>query len=238
MQRCLEKQPEQRFANVADLAAALAPFGTHSAQESTSRVARVMRKAGLSLPEVRASGPVPSPFHDSGPIAPTQAIPLTSPKGPAEGISSPAMGQATSHAWGQAGLPAPNRTKVRIAFAASALAFVALCAVFIVVVRDRGPKPEASTSATADESHPATPPATAAALPTADQPAAAPSEAPSVEPGYPVPPPPSASATTGPARPFRGVKPGAPATSRPTSATAAPQPPKPPAKDGEFGGRK
>jgi serine/threonine protein kinase len=46
--RCLEKSRDRRFANVADLAAALAPFGAPSAQRSAERISRVLGAAGIS----------------------------------------------------------------------------------------------------------------------------------------------------------------------------------------------
>jgi serine/threonine protein kinase len=45
--RCLEKSRDRRFANVADLAAALAPFGAPSAQRSAERISRVLVAAGI-----------------------------------------------------------------------------------------------------------------------------------------------------------------------------------------------
>jgi serine/threonine protein kinase len=40
--RCLEREPERRFANVAELAAALVEFGSASARSSAERIARVL----------------------------------------------------------------------------------------------------------------------------------------------------------------------------------------------------
>jgi len=45
--RCLEKNREQRFNNVAELASALAPFGAHAAQRSAERISRVLGAAGF-----------------------------------------------------------------------------------------------------------------------------------------------------------------------------------------------
>ncbi len=59
--RCLAKQPEARFADVAELAAALAPFGGDLAAESAKRAAKVLRR--------KRAAPV-EPTVDSG-IAPT-----------------------------------------------------------------------------------------------------------------------------------------------------------------------
>jgi serine/threonine-protein kinase len=46
--RCLEKKREARFGNVAELASALAPFGTPNAARSAERVSRVLNAAGIS----------------------------------------------------------------------------------------------------------------------------------------------------------------------------------------------
>ena len=48
MLRCLEKDRNRRFGNVADLATALAPFGSRAASRSAERVSRVLSAAGIS----------------------------------------------------------------------------------------------------------------------------------------------------------------------------------------------
>src|SRR4051812_3292751 len=45
--RCLEKNREHRFSNVAELAQALAPFGLPAAQRSAERISRVLSAAGF-----------------------------------------------------------------------------------------------------------------------------------------------------------------------------------------------
>ena len=45
--RCLEKNRDQRFNNVAELAHALAPFGRYAAQRSAERISRVLGAAGF-----------------------------------------------------------------------------------------------------------------------------------------------------------------------------------------------
>jgi serine/threonine-protein kinase len=45
--RCLEKNRDRRFNNVAELAYALAPFGEHAAQRSAERISRVLGAAGF-----------------------------------------------------------------------------------------------------------------------------------------------------------------------------------------------
>jgi serine/threonine protein kinase len=46
--RCLEKDRNRRFANVAELASALVPFGSRAAARSAERVSRVLSAAGMS----------------------------------------------------------------------------------------------------------------------------------------------------------------------------------------------
>ncbi len=63
--RCLEKNREQRFANVAELAAALAPFGAASAQRSADRISRVLGAAGIQSAPGSAVAALSSPVGTS-----------------------------------------------------------------------------------------------------------------------------------------------------------------------------
>jgi serine/threonine-protein kinase len=57
VQRCLAKDPGQRFANVAELAAALVPYGNQGAMERANRIARVLQ-VQISAPAMPAyAGP-------------------------------------------------------------------------------------------------------------------------------------------------------------------------------------
>jgi serine/threonine protein kinase len=68
--RCLEKDPANRFPNVAELARAFAGFGTASAQASAERIARIIERVGdansgagttwRSSPRARAAGALDS----------------------------------------------------------------------------------------------------------------------------------------------------------------------------------
>jgi serine/threonine-protein kinase len=72
--RCLEKEPAARFANLAELARAIVPFGTSAARESCARIERVLeggdaRTSELSLPPMSTEEPArisdwPSDAHD------------------------------------------------------------------------------------------------------------------------------------------------------------------------------
>jgi eukaryotic-like serine/threonine-protein kinase len=57
--RCLEKDREQRYANVAELAAAIARFGSPSARASLDRISGIMQASGLS----RSSPTFPTMFE-------------------------------------------------------------------------------------------------------------------------------------------------------------------------------
>src|SRR3954471_8518333 len=52
--RCLEKKRENRYANVAEFALALAPFGEPAAQRSAERISRVLSAAGIPSSSVRS----------------------------------------------------------------------------------------------------------------------------------------------------------------------------------------
>jgi eukaryotic-like serine/threonine-protein kinase len=47
--KCLQKSPDQRFRNVAELAQELAPFGPPGSQERAARIKDVLRVAGMSI---------------------------------------------------------------------------------------------------------------------------------------------------------------------------------------------
>ena len=55
--KCLEKKPDSRFANVAELAFAIAPYGPPQAQASADRVARTLEAAGLASTGPRLQRP-------------------------------------------------------------------------------------------------------------------------------------------------------------------------------------
>lgn len=66
--RCMEKNPDARYRDVADLAAAIAPFGSDSAPASAVRIARVLRRSGASaavsnnaMPATIIATPTPAP---------------------------------------------------------------------------------------------------------------------------------------------------------------------------------
>ncbi|MGO9707956.1 MAG: serine/threonine-protein kinase [Polyangiaceae bacterium] len=80
VQRCLAKDPDQRFNNLAELATALAPFGTASARGSAERIVRLVQARGGG-----AVNPSAAAGRASLPSAPSTSSP---------GTSSPSLAQA------------------------------------------------------------------------------------------------------------------------------------------------
>ncbi len=74
--RCLEKDPSDRFADIAHFATALAPFGPPSSQASVDRISHLLGRAGKTT--------VPSPETPAG-ASPTETKP---------GIGSPVVARA------------------------------------------------------------------------------------------------------------------------------------------------
>lgn len=118
VQRCLAKDPDGRFENVAALLVALAPFGGEQARSSRDRAVRVLQSTGWSpaaaegphdvtggtivmeafpeAPVAPAAAPGPSPIHDASAHAATH-----------EANASPAADAPLAAATADTALPAP-----------------------------------------------------------------------------------------------------------------------------------
>jgi eukaryotic-like serine/threonine-protein kinase len=68
--RCLEKERERRFANVAELAFALAPFAPKRARSSVDRISRVISSSGLAVSAISLP-----PSSDTAPSSSTTNAP-------------------------------------------------------------------------------------------------------------------------------------------------------------------
>jgi len=92
--RCLEKHPQQRYQNAAELAAALAPFGPPSAYEAAAAIARVLGPAvRVALPTVRDQRATP-------PVGVAGAVPTTLTAGSAQVAAGPRGSRRTIAALG------------------------------------------------------------------------------------------------------------------------------------------
>lgn len=222
--RCLEKDPQNRFADAGALAAALAPYGPPESRAVAERIARVVRSSGASLPDIRTDA--------SGPNA---ALTTSAASGIAQ----------TNASFGTVSSTVPKRALPTMPLAIAGGAALVL-AVLVGVLATRG-KHDDATAASATG---APPPAVASVLPSAT--AMAPPAAPPPVPGPP-PTSDSATAAAAPSPPPAAPPPPAPARNgsgghpRPATSTAAapPAPPAPapapapakPASTNGFGGR-
>ena len=150
--RCLEKNPDKRFQNVADLAWAIAPFGGEHAQASAARAARTLQAAGVAT-----------------------AGPQTTRPGAVMGETNAALAGSSATAPGSA---SGGRGKI---LAGGAIVAVAAAAAFFAFGRRPAPMPaadptpvasvsapgSASAATTAPIVAPAEPAASASAAPTA-----------------------------------------------------------------------
>ncbi len=110
--RCLEKSPKDRYANVAELAAALASLSTHEkAQLSVARISRVLgSEPPPPVPRPVTKAPVPAiPATLVAGVAPPQETPTPSsppPSAEARGsVQAKTVGSATAGAWGASSAP-------------------------------------------------------------------------------------------------------------------------------------
>jgi eukaryotic-like serine/threonine-protein kinase len=76
LSRCLRKEREERFANVAQLARALEPFGPAGCRQLVERVERLAAEPPIDLPSDETNGPLPG--HNPV-ITPTPTSPQTPP---------------------------------------------------------------------------------------------------------------------------------------------------------------
>ena len=163
--RCLEKKPENRFQNVADLAWALVPFGPPYAQVSAERAARTLQAAGIS-----SGGPQSLRSAATGPLV---------------------AGSLTAMSASSAVTPAPSGRGKVIALVAAVLALGGVAA-FFTLGRTRAADPPRPTPA--DVVSVAAPAATTVPPPT-PAPAPPPDVAPASAAAPPPEPAASASAT-------------------------------------------
>jgi len=225
--KCLEKDPDKRFADVAQLAVALAPFAPERSRVSIERIVRVIAgRKEISLPPSAASRASPTHagleastrFLDPvapGTVAAASAVPAAAPEREPEPPS-------TAPSWRTTGANRSVRRSRAMLMAVGGVVAIAAVATVALLSRLSGPAAHApaATQASAtsgDVPPPPLVPAVIAADPTSE-PAA-----------------PSASASAAPA-----IAP--PRPQRPASTAAAPTAPPPasppkPAPD-DFGGRK
>jgi serine/threonine protein kinase len=186
--RCLEKEPAARYADVAELTEALAPFGSASARLSADRVSRVIRPRS------------PSDARTPAPIVRTTIPSVSELQGPASSAGSVTV-SATATAWGATGAPARSRVRT-LGLAAGGLFFAVSLTMAIFGGHSSRPTPARASASAETPLIIAAPPASreyAGPLESVDLTSVATSERPADA------PPPSASSpakapSTGPAK--------------------------------------
>ena len=209
--RCLEKDPEKRFANAAELAMALEPLVSAGARSLVERARLAMS---------RATGPHPYTTPVSAGSVSPDALTLST------GSMTPRP--QTHNSWGAA-TPVQSPAKRRSAWpfvAAMGVATLGLVAIFVgrtLRSRSQAPAPPATMTLAAA-------PASGSALSLASLAAPTPSAAPSLAPA-PVAPSATAWASTAPSAVASAAPSSAPAPARVVAATTArPSPSRAPAK--------
>jgi serine/threonine-protein kinase len=173
VQRCLAKSPNARFANIAELAASLVPFGTAQARTSADRITRVLSGRGQPPPS-RASIPDSAVGSVSAPLAPTAIEPP-----PVHALSNQTHGS-----WGTTGAVSRSRGPRPLLLIASVAAVVVLLigvAMVLKLRRDTAPRAESSSAPLVESAAPAAAPAIPPEPPQ-------PSVTPTVTASVPVPP--------------------------------------------------
>jgi len=106
--RCLEKDPARRFPDVAELAAALAPFASQRVQRSVERAHRIVGSVPpvpySSAPPARASSvPATDTSGQRPPSVPPPSLPPppghTAPGAPPATAVTSSVGRGTAHGW-------------------------------------------------------------------------------------------------------------------------------------------
>lgn len=202
--RCLERDRERRYRNVAELALALAPFGTPASQPSVQRITALLVGGQLGAPAAA--------------LSPTPASPLPRPPPPEEELTRPIQRRAATDdlTVGTVGpvtqaAAAEFRPKRRgLVVAVGALALLGVGAVLALALAGSSPSsPAPASAAAAAPPVPAPPPSAAPAVEPSPS-ATAVATAPSAEPFASAPVAPSASASPALQPVKKPVKPGRP----------------------------
>ena len=173
--RCLRKRPEERFADAAELAQALAPFGSGDSERCVSRARRLL--AGKSLSRLMTDGP-PSSNN-------AMVVGSSGKKGEKGMVSLPPV-RRTSGGWGTSDSSAsPRRSRLQLLTGLGAAAVLFVGGVTVVKVIDKtGEEHAASTALVAAETRAEEKrPALALANPANPAPAPAPANSVAAHPG-------------------------------------------------------
>lgn len=181
--RCLMFKAADRFANVAQLSAAIAPFATDEARRSVAVVSRVLGEAVAFVPPTPSSAVVRPLAATSVPSAvnATQMLPDPAPSRP-EPPSTTAVSSGTVTTRGLsasvAGVPKPTKKPLAVIAAIGVVAVVGLGVGVAMKSRGNDPRTASGLVSPPPETRPSAPQGSAVAI---EPPEASPSSAPSPE---------------------------------------------------------
>jgi serine/threonine-protein kinase len=235
VQRCLEKDRDARYADVGQLATALAPFASPASAQLTPRIVNVLRHtssnvagAGVSSQVASVAGPaLAKPHALGGAIAPTELPPAGKPPG-LNALAPLSFAPPSTFTAGAAELNVPREPRRRRRWLLAGVSAVVLAGAIVVITALQGDDTTAQSTTTAPTHSPApsdvSPGSSApAATPSAAAASATPNATPAAS-AMPAPPSPPASVTTAsPAPASASAASPAPApTSVPTAPTSPP----------------
>jgi serine/threonine-protein kinase len=190
--RCLEKNADDRFENVAELARALSPFGTGRSQVSVERAIAIVYSNGDGPPDDRLSGPV--------------LFPPSQPSGPSIVSARDLVGVSSRAASVRELAEEPPGAKTAL-WAALLVSLVLGFAVGMYWLRGRSAPPPPDEGSFATPPAATVPPPVTAASPPAPAPPPAPPPTQAVAPAAPQPAIPVSSLPTAPNTPTRNSRP-------------------------------
>lgn len=203
VRRCLEKDRTHRWATVADLAQAIAPFGPPEARIHAGRASRVLGTTDITITDSE-----PPTLATGSPVSPATAESTPQAKSgssPAATELSESVG-ATVDTWGRTDAPAPPRPRWLLPLGAAALVLGSVGVMLLVE----------SPAATAQSG------AASASKPAAVHSAAAPAQPSAAEPAPPAVPAAASAAADAGASPSASASAEPPASEKPAAAQKRP----------------
>jgi serine/threonine-protein kinase len=215
--RCLEKRPEDRFQNAAELALAIAPFGAAGAAASAERAVRTLEKSGVTLTQ-RSPTPAPPPAAPPATTAITPPAAALRPSAPPPAlVADPTMSAITALSSSGPSARPPARATSKLVLLGVALAVLLGVVAVVLALRPRADDP---TRVALAESAPVLAPSAPPLAPVAPSSAASTISVVPAEAKIEAPPPVSASVS-------------APPPKLPVVARPPPPPPPPPPPTGK-----
>ncbi len=164
IEKCLQKNPDLRYASIAEFARALEPFGPPSVKTSVERIVRLAqsgaRASAVSISDASSassSGPISIVPHGQSPDVSSlgQTEMSQSELAPPEPVPAPIVaGAGTAAAWGASAPQKTKRSKLPLIAGGAALAALCVLVVIFAIARTSATPPAVATDPSAP--HPIT----------------------------------------------------------------------------------